>query len=416
MKTPVAYVRRSSASANNPGEISHADQMAAVRELAHRHGFNGDLVVYDDWGKSADVAKESKRTEFNRMLQAVERGEVSHIFAAKVDRLYRSGKTFYRLIEAAKRNGVHVETKQEGVMGGDGSPMAQAFSAITAIFAELELNTIKARVAGGFEMRRERGDTFGQPPYGYRHGRGEDGRIIFERDPDVPLETVLDAYREAGSVLGACRILEDRGVPAPKGGQRWATSALSRVIDREAPEMRPRRSAGGRRRAASAPLAHLVVCPFCGVRMTPSPTRGQLYCRNGARDRDVHPRYSVQQRPIIDFLKAESALLALPPVEVVMEGMEERREAITDRLERFTELYGEGAIDKAKLAAERKRATADMDRLEGEAAIVNVPPKIDWDWPPAELNAVLRVLWREVTLDERMQPVEAVWTRPEWRG
>jgi len=57
-----------------------------------------------------------------------------------------------------------------------------------------------------------------------------------------------------------------------------------------------------------------------------------------------------------------------------------------------------------------------MDRLEGEAAIVNVPPRIDWDWPPAELNAVLRVLWREVRLDERMKPVEAVWTRPEWRA
>ncbi len=109
MKSPVAYVRRSSVSAANPGEISHADQLAAVRELAHRHGFNGDLVIYDDWGKSADAAKESKRTAFNDMLRAVERGEVSHIFAAKVDRLYRSGKTFYRLIEAAKQHGVHVD-------------------------------------------------------------------------------------------------------------------------------------------------------------------------------------------------------------------------------------------------------------------------------------------------------------------
>jgi len=256
------------------------------------------------------------------MLQAVERGEVSHIFAAKVDRLYRSGKTFYRLIEAAKRNGVHVETKQEGVMGGDGSPMAQAFSAITAIFAELELNTIKARVAGGFEMRRQRKDAFGQPPYGYRHGRGEDGRIIFERDPDVPLEAVLDAYKEAGSVLGACKLLEARGVPAPKGGKRWATSALSRVIDREAPEMRPRRSTrSGQRRPASSPLSHLVTCPHCGVRLTPAATRDGLYCRNGFRERERHPKYFTKVGPIIDFLKAESARLSLPPVEVVTSGM-----------------------------------------------------------------------------------------------
>ncbi len=58
MTVPVAYVRRSArASKASDGEISLAAQESAIRELAKRDGYNGELVIFTDAGRSGDEAK-----------------------------------------------------------------------------------------------------------------------------------------------------------------------------------------------------------------------------------------------------------------------------------------------------------------------------------------------------------------------
>ncbi|MFH1474440.1 MAG: recombinase family protein, partial [Chloroflexota bacterium] len=128
---PIAYLRRSSADASDPGDVSREAQEAAVRELARRDGHNGELRTLTDWDRSADEAKESKRAGFLAMLAAIERGECEVVYAASLDRLYRSMRTFVRLTDAARAHDVRIVTLREGVLGGDGSPMAQAFAEIT---------------------------------------------------------------------------------------------------------------------------------------------------------------------------------------------------------------------------------------------------------------------------------------------
>ncbi len=44
-----------------PGDVSREAQEAAVRELAHRDGYNGETRMLTDWDKSADPDKESRR-------------------------------------------------------------------------------------------------------------------------------------------------------------------------------------------------------------------------------------------------------------------------------------------------------------------------------------------------------------------
>ncbi len=312
---PVAYIRRSSADADNPGDISRDAQEAAVRELAHRDGHNGDLRIFDDWNRSADVAKEAKREAFTSLLADIEAGKVSAVYAYALDRLYRSMRTFVRLTDAAKANDVRIVTLREGVLGGDGSPMAQAFAQITAVFSELELNTAKARARGALEARRQRGDALGQAPYGWKHER-QNGRLVRVRDPKQPIEPILAAYNDSAkvngkadgkrTVLGACALLEARGMRAPRGGTRWSTSLVTRILAENAPEALPRKSRTGRRQPASAILSGLLVCPFCDRTMTPNTTRGQYYCANGPRERATHPRYTVTERDVLPWVMDEA--------------------------------------------------------------------------------------------------------------
>lgn len=416
---PVAYVRRSSADADNPGDVSREAQEAAVRDLAHRDGHNGNLRVYTDWDRSADEAKESKRAAFQAMLADVEAGRVSVVYAYALDRLYRSLRTFVRLTDAAKAHDVRIVSVREGVLGGDGSPMALAFSEITAVFSTLELRTAKARAAGALAVRRTRGDHIGRAGYGTLLARNGAGAVVTVPDPEHSLEPILAAVREAGSILGACKLLNARGVPAPEGGSLWHPTTLHNIIERNAPELLPPASRSGRRTPTHSALAQLLVC-HCGHTLTPEPSRHGYRCTKGNRlGREAHGPVWVSERGLLPWVKAEAARLAIPGDQVLADVKDDaRRTAIGSRLARYAELYAEGAggVDRTRYDAEKARARRDLDALEARTRLADLPSAVDWTKPPEALNRVLRSIWDHVQLDERMQPVEAVWTVPEWRA
>jgi DNA invertase Pin-like site-specific DNA recombinase len=422
---PIAYIRRSSADAANPGDVSREAQEQAVHELARREGHNGDLRILTDWDRSADESKESKRTAYVSMLAALERGEVSAIYAASLDRLYRSLRTFVRLTDAAKAHDVRIVTLREGVLGGDGSPMAQAFAQMTAIFSELELNTTKARAASAKAVLRDRGQYDGRVGYGYRFARtatgdlrrDDRGATIVESDPDHPLEPIIAAVREAGSLLGGCKLLQARGVPAPDGGTVWGSTTLRRIITRAAPELIPPPGPYGRRTPRHSALAQLLVC-HCGHVLTPEPARHAYRCyqlnRTGSA---VHGKGFVTESALLPYLRAEAARLTVPgdALEVV-EVDASRAEAIRGRLARLTELYLDGLIDRERFDRDKAAAEGDLDAIESRAAIEALPPEIEWTWRPERLNAVLRSIWVSIQLDNDMRPERVDWRVPEWRA
>lgn len=410
---PVAYIRRSSASEDNPGDVSREAQEAAVRELAHRDGHNGNLRVFVDWDRSADEAKEAKRLAFTEMLAEVTAGRISVVYAYALDRLYRSMRTFVRLTDAAREHDVRVVTLREGVLGGDGSPMARAFSQITAVFSELELNTAKARAKGAAQARVARGDKLGAARYGFRLVK-VDGVTVEVPNPDQPLEPIIAAYREAGTVVGATRILNAAGVPSPRG-TIWGDATLTRVLESNDVELPAKNGAGRRRRPPKALFAQLLRC-HCGRMMTPNGRRRQYYCHRGY-NLAGHGRYILAQSAILPWIVAEAARLAIPgDVAAVRERDEARKTALLAKRARWVESYAEGLIDKATRDVRLAAIAREVDRLEAAEGLVDIPPAVDWTWPPERVNAVLRALWAEVTLDTNLRPVAAEWIVPDWRA
>lgn len=414
IKHPAAYLRRSYVDAASPGDISLDAQRSAVRALAQRDGHNGDLIEYNDWGISADVAKSGKRIEYNRLLAAMAAGEVSALYAFDVDRLYRDPRDLIRLQDAAQRHDVRIVTSGGPLAIGDGDdPAQEAFAFIGAIFGRLELQKAKKRARAGREARVRRGDRFGHPPYGWRHARDDSGRIVRVPDPQRPLQPLLGAYQEAGSVLGAVRLLNERGVPSPKGG-KWYTATLTHLLDDNWRDLLPKRGASGKRIPASAIFSQVFRC-HCGHVLTPNVHRKQLFCSYGQVTPD-HGRKTVQEAALLPWAREEAARLRAPS-RVVRTRSAAAVPALEAKRERIAESYIEGLIDKATRDARLAVVAADLDKQAAKARAQDmVVPSIDWAWPPAKLNAVLRALWDHVQLDERMQPVSAAWHVPEWRS
>ena len=413
---PVAYIRRSSADEDNPGDVSREAQTAAVMELAHRDGHNGNLRILTDWDRSADPAREARREAFTELLGEIATGRVSAVYAYALDRLYRSMRTFLRLTDAAKAHDVRIVTLREGVLGGDGSPMAQAFGQITAVFSELELNTAKARNKGVADSRRRRGDSLGIAPYGWRHVK-VDGVVTRVPDLDHPIGPILDAYRESGTVIAACRRLNAAGVRTVRGNL-WQITSLGRVLDANDAERPARNNAGNRRRAPRALFAQLLRCgsPGCGRMLTPNLRRGGYYCSRG-KLLPGHGRYWTSTSAIRPWIEAEAAHLRIPgDVAEMRERDEARRTALLAKRGRWIESYAEGLIGKSVRDAKLAAIVRELDHLEAADRLVEIPPAVDWTWPPERVDAVLRALWAEVTLDADLRPVSAEWVVPEWRA
>jgi len=413
---PIAYLRRSSADATDPGDVSREAQEAAVRELARRDGYTGDVRTLTDWDRSADEAKEGRRAGFLAMLAAIDRDEVDVVYAASLDRLYRSMRTFVRLTDAAKAHDVRIVTLREGVLGGDGSPMAQAFAEITAVFSGLELRTTKARAAGAMAVRRGRGDHIGRVGYGYQLARNDAGAIVAVPDPSRPLGPIVDAVRDGGSILAGCKLLRLRGIPAPDGGSMWGSTTLRRIIERAAPELIPPVGPTGRRQPTHAALAQLLVC-HCGHVLTPEGRRKwgrpAYRCTRGNRlGWDVHGPCWVAEAAILPWVKAEVAHLRIPDAVTLASDNAAQRDALAGRLERANELFvigpKAGGWTRERRDAEAAVVKAALDLLGDTEAIVKVPP-VDWTWPVPELNAYLRAIVSRVDLGPDMRPVWAEW-------
>jgi DNA invertase Pin-like site-specific DNA recombinase len=414
MTYAAAYLRRSSVSGDSPGDASREAQIAAVEALATLHAPDTDLVQYVDWGISG---RRHDRPEYLRLKAAVEAGEVCCVFAYSLSRLGRSNGELDAFFRLCATNNVTVYTKAEGALGKT-SAMGGFLLTIMSAMAELESELAKERSEAARAVKLARGDKLGQAPYGYRLG-SVDGRLDWVRDGSVDMDAIRRAYVASGSVLGACNLLKDRGIPAPRGGSEWSTSMVTRTIEREWPELLPARRQGvdgatGRRRRASAPLSGLLRCPFCNRMLTPNVTRGQYYCAKGPRERATHPRYAVREVDVLPWIMDEADRLDIPADAVEVDDLEARRQAVEERWQRARRVFvDEGDEVEYRAAQDRYRTT--LAALDGEATLAGIAHAVDWDAPAQVINTALRAMWREVRLGADLLPVEAEWIVPAWR-
>jgi DNA invertase Pin-like site-specific DNA recombinase len=194
MPHPVAYLRKSKS--DDPArEVSREEQQAAVEALALADGYQGTLEVFVDWDRSADEAKGHRRTEFIRLIRAVEAGEVSVIYASAPDRLYRSLITYGRLVTAIQATKTPIVTKLGGELDLN-SPDGGFSGGLGALLAARELAMAKRRARNAYEARVARGDWIGRPQFGRLLEKNAEGAVTKVPDPNRSFQPVIDAsYR-----------------------------------------------------------------------------------------------------------------------------------------------------------------------------------------------------------------------------
>jgi DNA invertase Pin-like site-specific DNA recombinase len=360
------------------------------------------------------------------MVAAIKAGDVGTVYARSVDRIYRSVKTYSALLDLCREHGTRIVTQRDGIVGGDGSPMATAFATVGATFAQLESDTAKVRAKyGTATKRRNIAEHAATGCQGCAETRLH--RIGRPRYGPETTAAVLDAFEEAGSFNGAAAILTARGIPSMLGGRKnplgnggsygWNAITVARIVRRERPDV-PKKCRQGVAPRGRYPLSGLLACPACGTFLSPQPRTGAFmgwYCARALVD-PAHPRpYVVSERYVLPWIKEEVARLRLPDAVTLATDNAAQREALAGRLDRAHELYIGGAITRERHAAEAAAVAVELDRLGAAEAVVAVP-RLDWTWAPRDVNAVLSAILERVTLGPDMRPVSAVWRVPAWRA
>ena len=416
---PYAYLRRSSVQSKKPGTVSHESQLAAVKKLAD----DPRLVILEDWGVSGQSKSLRKRTGWVKLLAMIEAGRVSALYSYSMSRLARSVGDLANLIELCNQRGVLVTTVDGEIntRTASGRLITHILSAVDTFIADIAAEHATATR----DTRAAAHDALGlplpgsNPHYGQRHVT-VDGITRVVDDPEHPIAPIVVAYRKAGSVRGACVLLQKRGILAPGGGVVWGSSTLDGLLRYYVPDELPTPNGRGRQRPAGrvADLFSRLVYCWCGATVTCNAQKGQGYCHRG-RDLGVkvHGRYNISERALREALEPIAATYIGEQAFLKYKtgATDAERARLESRKERVLVAYTSGAMTKSRWRAETATLDAklaEMSRQERAVDRIMSEQVPSWD-QVAETNEHLRRIWVRVTLDHDYVP-HVEWAIPDW--
>lgn len=397
MKTSIAYLRKSRVTTDR--SVSWEVQEAAVRDLAARHG--DEPTILSDWNRSGRGT--SRRPGYRQMLDLIEADKVSVVYSYSLSRLSRSLADFTALVELCAAHKVPIRFSAEANLNVEtATATSTLLRNVIASVAQFDADISKERARDAVAIRRARGDRIGQEHYG--HKPGED------------IDAVVAAYTEAGSVLGAAKLLNDRGIPT-RQGRPWGTSSLRGVLLHQG--AKDRRSRPGLKAAAPFIGFQLLRC-HCGATMTGSrsnngtPDYTVYKCVKG-RALSGHGKGSITERAIVGWIRSELSLLQTPERVEVESLQVAAREALAVRRSRVLDMYEAGHISRDDYRKRVESIDDELDGMERQREVVAVPA-LDFDTSDGKaVNRVLRAVWEYVQLDEDLMPISAKWRVPEWK-
>ncbi len=171
---------------------------------------NEKFEIYQDKGYSGS---NTNRPEFQRLMQDIDSGKISKVVVYKIDRISRSLVDFSNIVQKFDNKGVDFASATEEISFS--GAMNRAMLNIIMVFAQLERETIQARVTDNFYERAKHGYFLaGKAPFGFNKKPTKIGNInthILEENPteSVVVRYVYNEYLNGKSIGSIIRELND---------------------------------------------------------------------------------------------------------------------------------------------------------------------------------------------------------------
>ena len=182
------------------------------------------IEIFEDAGKSA---KNTKRPAYERMMQKVRSGHVSHVIVYKIDRISRNLVDFSLMYDDFKNNRVSFISLNEQF--DTSTAIGEAILKIILVFAELERKMTSERVMDIMLGRAKDGLWNGaNVPFGYKWDEILEFPVVDEKEGPV-VKLMFDMYEK---IQSSCKIrdyLNSHDIPTKRGGE-WSSKTVSDII------------------------------------------------------------------------------------------------------------------------------------------------------------------------------------------
>lgn len=146
-----------------------------------------DIEAFEVYSDEGYTGANTDRPGLRRLLEDVVDGLVDALIVYQLDRLSRNVKDFANIYASLEEKGVMFISIKENI--DTATPIGKAMMYVTMVFAQMERETIAARVTDNLEGLARKGFwTGGKPPQGYRLERIEtDGKkhVALAIEPDA---------------------------------------------------------------------------------------------------------------------------------------------------------------------------------------------------------------------------------------
>lgn len=230
MQTAAIYARKSKAT--DKGE-SIENQIKRGQALCELRGW--DYVIYEDYDVSG---KTLERPGFEKMMKDARSGKLDYIVCYKLDRISRSVNDFSNLIEELNSLDVGFICIKDNF--DTTTPMGRAMMYITAVFAQLERETIAERVRDNMIDRAKMGKWNGGPvPFGfdvhkesieYKGRNKKISKLVINENEANLIKQFYEWYLESdGSIRNNVTRANEIGYRT-KNNAYWSHNQMSRIL------------------------------------------------------------------------------------------------------------------------------------------------------------------------------------------
>jgi len=180
------------------------------------------VKVYSDPGfTGANI----KRPAFQEMLEDIKQRQIDIILCYKIDRLTRSPRDFYQLIELFDKYTVDFISVTERF--DTSTPSGRLLRNIMLTFAQFERELTSERVKDKMFQRAQKGMwNGGSIPFGYSN---QDKRLIVDKQEAKIVKSMYDVYIETGSLCRVYSKLKNKTIRTRKG-KIFTKKALSDIL------------------------------------------------------------------------------------------------------------------------------------------------------------------------------------------
>lgn len=221
--SPACYCRVSTVHQIDKESIPSQVHMLSSYCAGMLHVKKSDIEFYIDAGYSG---KNTKRPEYERMMEDVKAGKRNIVLAFKLDRISRNLLDFARFLETLKQYGADFVSLSESF--DTSSVMGQGMLKLVCLFGEMERGITRERVMAVSKDIISRGGHLGAPtPLGYNYNKGRKEYTINPAEAET-VKLIFRLVREGYSTHYISCYLNDNKILSKRGGL-WTSTTVGHI-------------------------------------------------------------------------------------------------------------------------------------------------------------------------------------------